>query len=125
MFLKYLRVKLHRAVITDADLNYEGSLTIPADILDKSGLKPFETIDVYNINNGKRFTTYVIKGDKKGVFCANGAAARLVMPGDRVIVASFQYVQPGESGKYSVRILRFDESNNIINSEEYALSNEK
>ncbi len=118
MYLKFLRVKLHRAVITESNLLYEGSLTIPKDILSKSGLKPFEAIDVYNINNGSRFSTYVIEGDKKKEFCANGAAARMVQPGDRVIIASFQYIEPDSKEDTKINIFSFDENNNIANIQE-------
>lgn len=118
MLLKFLRVKLHRVRITSVDLDYVGSLTVPQNILKISGLRPFEIIDVYNINNGKRFTTYVIEGDEGPEFCVNGAAARLVMPGDTVIIASFQYLEGEEDKQAFVKVLNFDSDNKIVNIED-------
>lgn len=124
MFLKFLKVKLHRVKITSTHLDYEGSLTIPESILAESGLRPFEIIDVYNLNNGKRFTTYVIEGSNDREFCVNGAAARLAMPQDRVIIASFQYITADSKEAIRVKILNFDENNFITRIEEKAVFND-
>ena len=87
----FLGAKLHRMVITEADLNYVGSITIDRDLLDMSGILPGERVLVADIESGARFETYVMEGDRgSGVICVNGAAARLVHPGDRVII--LQYV---------------------------------
>ena len=83
-----LKSKIHRAIITDADLNYEGSISIDVELMKQANLYEFEKVDVYNINNGNRFSTYVIPG-KKGEICLNGAAARLSQIGDKVIIASY------------------------------------
>lgn len=123
MFRKYLRSKLHRVKITSTDLDYIGSLTIPACILAKSGLKPYEIIDVYNINNGNRFTTYIIEGSAEDEFCVNGAAARLVEPGDRVIIVSFQYISEASEGNIKVKVLNFDNDNTIIGIQEKQIEN--
>ncbi len=83
-----LKSKIHRATVTDADLNYEGSISIDPGLLDAAKIMPFERVEIYNVNNGERFATYAILG-KEGEICLNGAAARLVHKGDIVIIASF------------------------------------
>lgn len=88
MYRTMLKSKIHRAIITDADLNYEGSISIDVELMKQANLYEFEKVDVYNINNGNRFSTYVIPG-KKGEICLNGAAARLNQIGDKVIIASY------------------------------------
>ncbi len=88
MMVKMLKSKLHRATVTDADLNYVGSVSIDPKLIEAAGLYKYEQVDVYNLNNGERFTTYVIEG-KEGEVCLNGAAARLVHRGDIVIIASY------------------------------------
>lgn len=94
MFLEILRAKIHNAAITETNLYYEGSLTLDEELLDVSGIKPYERVVIVNINNGVRFDTYVIKGGKgKREVCLNGAAARLGMPGDRVIIMAYSLVE--------------------------------
>ena len=88
MNLSMLRTKIHRATVTAADLNYEGSVSICPDLIKTSGLLINERVDIYNCNNGARFSTYVIKG-KKGEICLNGAAARHVQKGDLVIICAY------------------------------------
>jgi aspartate 1-decarboxylase len=89
-----LKSKLHRAVVTDADLHYEGSITIDEDLMDAADLLPYEKVEIYNVSNGERFSTYVIKGAREsGVICLNGAAARKVSRGDIIIIASFVQVE--------------------------------
>src|SRR4051812_14257595 len=83
-----LKSKIHRATVTDADLNYEGSISIDPGLIDAARLVPYERVEIYNCNNGERFATYVITG-KPGEICLNGAAARLVHRGDVVIIASY------------------------------------
>lgn len=93
MLTPFLKSKLHRAYITQADINYEGSITIGTKLLDASGMVPFEKVEIYNIHNGERFSTYVIKGSDDGAeICLNGAAARKAMPGDRVIICAYHLV---------------------------------
>lgn len=96
MKLTMLKSKLHRATVTDADLNYEGSISIDPALMDAAQLLPFERVEVYNCNNGARFATYVIKG-KTGDICLNGAAARCVHKGDLVIIASYCEVTQEEA----------------------------
>lgn len=83
-----LKSKIHRATVTDANLNYEGSITIDEGLMQRADLVPYEKVSIYNVSNGERFSTYVIKGRKgTGVICLNGAAARKVSKGDLIIIA--------------------------------------
>ncbi len=94
MFRKFLRSKIHRATITQADLHYEGSLTLPPDLLIAAGIAPFEAVQVWNVTRGTRLETYAILGEQgSSDVCINGAAAHLVRPGDIVIIASFGLIQ--------------------------------
>ncbi len=110
--------KIHRGVVTDANLNYEGSLTLDTDFLEKSDMLPYEKVLVVNINNGKRFETYIIPG-KKGSkeICLNGAAARLGEIGDRIIVMNFTWLNEQEAHNFKPKIIILDEKNNVIKSE--------
>ena len=111
-----LKSKIHRAKITDANLNYEGSLTIDSDLLEKADILPYEKIDVVNINNGHRFTTYVIEGKAgTGEICLNGAAARLGEIGDLIIIITYINLPEEEVRKHNPKILQVD-ANNRINS---------
>jgi len=102
-----LKSKVHRARITDANLNYEGSLTIDADLMEAADILPYEQVKVYNINNGARFDTYAIAGPAgKGQICLNGAAARMGAPGDLIIIAAYaNYDQAEASGHKPVVVL--------------------
>jgi len=92
-YRRMLRAKIHRAIVTDANLDYEGSLTIPPELLELTDIKEYEAISVWNVTRGTRFETYAIAGIKgSGQICVNGAAAHLAKPGDRVIIASFSDV---------------------------------
>ena len=91
---QFLRSKIHRATITQTDLHYEGSLTLDRDLMDAASIADHEVIHVVNVNNGERFTTYAIEGVRgSGVVGLNGAAARLGMPGDLVIIMTFRYTE--------------------------------
>ena len=97
MFRMMMNSKIHRAQVTQADLNYVGSITIDQDILDAVGMLPNEKVHIVNNNNGARFETYIIAGERgSGVICVNGAAARLVQKGDIVIIISYVYVDNKE-----------------------------
>jgi len=110
-----LKSKIHRAIITDANLYYEGSFTIDEDILDEAGILPYEKVSVVNINNGERFETYVIPGTRgSGEFCLNGAAARKGQIGDEVIVISYILLDPEELIDYKPTIVLLDKNNRII-----------
>ncbi|CAM5529996.1 Aspartate 1-decarboxylase OS=Lysinibacillus sphaericus OX=1421 GN=panD PE=3 SV=1 [Lysinibacillus sphaericus] len=98
MLRMMMNSKIHRATVTEADLNYVGSITIDEDILDAVGMLPNEKVHIVNNNNGARFETYIIAGERgSGVICVNGAAARLVQRGDIVIIISYVYVDNAEA----------------------------
>lgn len=106
--------KIHRATVTQADLNYVGSITIDEDILDAVGMLPNEKVHVVNNNNGARFETYIIAGERgSGVICVNGAAARLVQRGDIVIIISYVYVDNKEVKEHKPTVAIMGESNSI------------
>ncbi len=107
----FLGAKLHRMIVTEADLNYVGSITIDRDLLDMSGILPGERVLVADIESGTRFETYVMEGDRgSGVICVNGAAARLVHPGDRVIILQYVWVS-GDCAPPKARVVIADDSN--------------
>lgn len=112
MFRMMMNGKLHRATVTEANLNYVGSITIDEDLLDIAGMLPNEKVHVVNNNNGARFETYIIAGERgSGVICVNGAAARLVQPGDIVIILSYVYVSDEEAKTHEPTVLIMDEKN--------------
>ena len=114
MFLKLLRAKLHRLTITGTDPDYAGSVTIDEDLLRASGILPNEVVLIADTNNGARFETYVIKGESGSGICAiNGAAARLVSKGDRVIVFAHAFLTPQEAESHEAQVVLCDESNQI------------
>jgi aspartate 1-decarboxylase len=114
MLRQVLKAKLHRATITEADLSYEGSLTIDQNLMDAVGIAPFERVHIYNINNGERFDTYAIVGAPgSGVIGLNGAAARKGMVGDLVIICTYGFSNEDELPGYQPVIVLLDERNGI------------
>ena len=114
MFRMMMNSKIHRAQVTQADLNYVGSITIDADILDAVGMLPNEKVHIVNNNNGARFETYIIAGERgSGVICVNGAAARLVQRGDIVIIISYVYVDAKEAATHEPTVAIMGENNTI------------
>ncbi|WP_318617369.1 aspartate 1-decarboxylase [Sporosarcina sp. YIM B06819] len=114
MFRMMMNSKLHRATVTEADLNYVGSITIDSDLLDAAGMLPNEKVHVVNNNNGARFETYIIAGERgSGVICVNGAAARLVQRGDVVIILSYVYMTNEEAQTHEPTVLIMDEKNGV------------
>ena len=110
-----LKAKLHRATVTEANLNYTGSITIDRHLMDESGLLPHEKVQIVNINNGARFETYVIEGPRNsGIICLNGAAARLVQPGDKIIVMAYVQLTPEEANGFGPRVLLLNDDNTIL-----------
>jgi len=98
VLLTMLHSKIHRATVTQADLHYVGSLTIDRDLMDAAGLRPGQEVDVVDVDNGNRLTTYAIEGERgTGILCINGAAARLISPGDLVIVIAYAQMTPEEA----------------------------
>ncbi|MCB9988094.1 MAG: aspartate 1-decarboxylase [Rhodospirillales bacterium] len=115
MILTMLKAKIHRATITQADLHYEGSITVDRDLLDAAGILPYEQVDVLDINNGARFTTYTIEGPRgSGIIGVNGAAARLVQPGDLVIICAFARMEEAEASAHKPTILLMNSGANTI-----------
>ena len=108
-----LKSKIHMATVTDADLNYAGSIGIDSDLIEKADFLPFEKVDIYNCTNGLRFSTYVIVSDKKGEICLNGAAARLVQKGDKVIIASYAEYKDKEARNLAPTLIFVDDENNV------------
>ncbi|SDR79582.1 L-aspartate 1-decarboxylase [Paenibacillaceae bacterium GAS479] len=112
MFRTMMKSKLHRATVTEANLNYVGSITIDEDLMDKADLWANEKVQIVNNNNGERFETYVISGPRgSGVICLNGAAARRVQPGDKVIIISYATMDEQEAREYSPKVVVLDENN--------------
>lgn len=114
MLRRLMKSKIHRATITSADLHYEGSLTVDEDLLDAADLVEFEEIQVVNVNNGARFTTYLLPGPRgSGVIQLNGAAARLGSPGDLVILISYGEYSDQEAAHHSPRVVFVDDRNRM------------
>ena len=114
MLLTLMRAKLHRATVTRADLHYEGSISIDRDLMDAVGFLPHEQVDVLDIDNGARFTTYVIEAERGSrTIGVNGAAARLVQPGDKVIVLTYAQMSPEEARVHAPVVALMDDDNRI------------
>ncbi len=109
-----LRAKLHRLRVTEADLYYEGSITIDEELLDAAGMLPYEKVQVVNVNNGSRLETYTIPGEAgERTVCLNGPAARLAAPGDEVIVIAYAELTPSEAREHHPRVVHVDENNDV------------
>lgn len=114
MMIRVLKSKIHRVKVTEADLNYVGSITIDEDLMDAAGLIENENVDVLNVNNGERFDTYVIKGKRgTGQICLNGPAARKAMVGDVVIVVSYALMDFEEAKKFKPTLIFPDAQNRV------------
>lgn len=112
---KFLHAKIHRATVMEANLNYTGSISIPEDLMEIAGIGEYEMVQVVNINNGIRFETYVIKGERGSRnICLNGAAARLALVDDRIIIMAYCDLEPHEIPSHKPTIIVMDEQNNII-----------
>jgi len=112
MQISVLQAKIHRATVTEADLEYEGSITIDRALLEASGLLPFQHVHVYNITNGHRFETYIIEGETdSGVIGINGAAAHLAGVGDRIIIAAYAMVGADVARDWQPRLVFVDDDN--------------
>lgn len=115
MLLTMLKAKLHRATVTGADLHYEGSIAIDRDLLDLAGILPNEQVDIYNIDNGERLTTYAIEAARGSrTIALNGAAARKAMVGDKVIIAAYGQVEAERARNYSPTVVLLGEGNEVI-----------
>ena len=115
MILTMLKAKIHRATVTESNLNYVGSITIDRDLMEASGILEYEKVSVVDIDNGSRFDTYVIEGDcGSGVICVNGAAARLVQPCDKVIILAYCQMDSEEAENHSPKIVFVGSGNKIL-----------
>lgn len=114
MLRAMLRSKIHRATVTDANLDYDGSLTVDEALLDKAGILAYEQVMVSNLNNGERFETYVIPGQRgSGIICLNGPTARKGVVGDRIVVFCYEYYSEQELKTYAPIIVKVDEKNRV------------
>ena len=120
MTITMLYSKLHRATVTDANLNYVGSITIDRDLLDAAGLIVGQKVDIVNINNGERFSTYVIEGERgKKDMCLNGAAARKAEIGDKIIIIAYASMTIQEAKEYRPKVVLLGEDNSIDEIKDY------
>ncbi len=117
MQIELLKCKLHMAAVTQAELWYDGSCAIDQDLVELAGLREFEKIDIYNVSNGERFHTYVILAERgSGTISMNGAAARRVQVGDRIIIASYAQMSEQEADSFKPKLVYLDESNRVERS---------
>ncbi len=118
MLLTMFKSKIHRATVTEANLNYVGSITIDEDLLDAAGILPGEKVQIVNNNNGERLETYTISGERgSGVICLNGAAARRVQPGDTVIIIAYCMIDALEAKNFKPSIVILGANNAIVNAD--------
>ena len=115
MNVTMMKGKIHRATVTQADLHYEGSISIDADLLDRSGILPHEQVDILNITNGERFTTYAIEAPRGSkTFGLNGAAARRVQIGDKIIIITYCQMEIEKARNYVPNVVLLDENNDVV-----------
>lgn len=120
MELTLLKAKIHRATVTQADLNYVGSITIDRELMDRAGILEYEQVQIVDINNGSRFETYVIQGEPgSGVICLNGAAARMVAVGDKIIIMVYARMNEKEARTNKPTVLFMNENNQIEAIKDY------
>ena len=120
MEITLLKAKIHRAVVKQADLDYVGSITIDSDLLRESGILEYEKVEIADIDNGNRFETYAIAGEAgSGIICLNGAAARCVSEGDKIIIMAYAQMTPEEAGDHKPTVIFVDEDNKIVRKANY------
>ena len=120
MDITLLKAKIHRAVVTQADLDYVGSITIDSDLLRESGIMEYEKVEIADIDNGNRFATYTIAGEAgSGIICLNGAAAKCVNVGDKVIIMAYATMTPEEAREHKPTVLFVDEHNKVVRKANY------
>ena len=116
MLNEFLYAKIHRATVTEACLDYVGSITIDKTLLDSVGLKENQKVEILNVNNGERFSTYIIEGKAdSGIICLNGAAARKVQVKDKIIIVAYALLNQDEQKTFKPKIAHVDENNKLIN----------
>ena len=115
-----LKAKIHRATVTQAELDYVGSITVDSDLLEQAGILEYEKVQIVDVNNGSRFETYTIAGERgSGVMCLNGAAARMVQTGDKIILMAYAQVTPEEASELRPTVLFVDEKNKVTKVTNY------
>lgn len=115
MLREFLNSKIHRATVTDANLNYVGSITIDENFLEAANIKEWEKVEILDINNGERFQTYALKGERGSkCFCLNGAAARKVQIGDKIIIVTYAQLTSDEIPSHKPTVVQVDDNNNIV-----------
>ena len=120
MTITLLKAKIHRAVVKQADLDYVGSITIDSELLRESGILEYEKVEIADIDNGNRFETYAIAGEAgSGIICLNGAAARCVNEGDKIIIMAYAQVTPEEAKTHKPTVLFVDQDNKIVRKANY------
>ncbi|MBM6992216.1 MAG: aspartate 1-decarboxylase [Prevotella sp.] len=120
MEITLLKSKIHRAVVTQADLDYVGSITIDSSLMEAAGIMEYEKVEIADVDNGNRFATYVIAGEAgSGIICVNGAAAHCVKVGDKVIIMAYANMTSEEAGKHHPRVVFVDEDNRITRQTNY------
>lgn len=120
MTIKMLKAKIHRATVTQAELDYVGSITVDMDLLEQAGILEYEKVQIVDVNNGSRFETYTIAGERgSGVMCLNGAAARMVQTGDKIILMTYAQVTPEEASELRPTVLFVNEKNKVTKVTNY------
>ncbi len=114
MLINMLKSKIHRATVVQAELDYVGSITIDEELMNAAGINEYEQVQIVDVNNGSRFETYVIAGEKgSGMICLNGAAARMVSTGDKIIIMCYAQMEPEELKTHSPKVVFVDDDNKI------------
>lgn len=120
MTITMLKAKIHRATVTQAELDYVGSITVDMDLLEQARILEYEKVQIVDVNNGSRFETYTIAGERgSGVMCLNGAAARMVQTGDKIILMAYAQVMPEEASELRPTVLFVDEKNKVTKVTNY------
>ena len=120
MTIEMLKGKIHRATVRQAELDYVGSITVDQDLVDAAGILEYEKVQIVDVENGARFETYTIAGERgSGVMCLNGAAARMVQPGDKIILMAYAQVTPEEAEELKPRVLFVDDKNQVTKITSY------
>jgi aspartate 1-decarboxylase len=120
MTIEMLKGKIHRATVVQAELDYVGSITVDQDLLDASGILEYEKVQIVDVNNGSRFETYTIAGERgSGMICLNGAAARCVSTGDKIILMAYAQMSPEDLKDYHPNVVFVDDDNKIIRKTTY------
>ena len=120
MTITMLKAKIHRATVTQAELDYVGSITVDMDLLEQAGILEYEKVQIVDVNNSSRFETYTIAGERgSGVMCLNGAAARMVQTGDKIILMAYAQVTPEEASELRPTVLFVDEKNKVTKVTNY------